>query len=155
MHVDEYRELNDLIVAGRYPEALALLAELDAMGRKADARVLRAHMRVLLAHLIKRAEAGRSTPSWDLSIANALGEIAEENARATGGTYFSREELHALLRKAWPSALAWAAAEILGRGFFRGKTPRYTAAELERVVDRDAILAEALALIAGDAAPGD
>ncbi|MBV8382306.1 MAG: DUF29 family protein [Planctomycetaceae bacterium] len=147
MHVDEYRELNDLIVAGRYPEALALLAELDAMGRKADRRVLRSLVRVLLVHLIKRAEAGRSTRSWDRSIANARDEIRDENARETGGTYFSRAELEDLVRSSWAWSVRNAAVEV-ARG-------RYTTRELEQRVDREAILAEALALIAGDAAPGD
>jgi hypothetical protein len=148
MFVDEYQELHDLIVRGKYPEALALIADLDAMGRKADMRVMRSYMRVLLAHLIKRAEDPRPNRSWDVSIKNSVREINEENARATGGDYFSREELRAMLLKAWPAALDWAASEVLERGFFRGRKPKYMSAELERKVGKEAILAEALALLA-------
>ncbi len=133
MFVDEYQQLSDLIVAGKYPEALALLAELDVMGRKQEVRRIRSFMRILLTHLIKRAAERRTTRSWDDSIEEAVETIRED------GDFLAREERDDLLRSAWTWSVRKAASEVEG-----GK---YTARELERVVDRDAILAEALALL--------
>jgi hypothetical protein len=146
MFVDEYQELHDLIVCGDYSRALALLEELDTMSREDHVVKIGAYMRVLLIHLIKRHAEGRTTRSWARSIVHAVDRIGHLNARRkAGGTYLDARELRETLEDAWGPALKIAAIEA-----FRG---RRTAGELERLVDREAILAEALALIAGAGTP--
>ena len=77
--VDEYQDLHDLIVAGKYPEALTLLGELDEMSREDKFDKIGSFMDVLLIHLIKRAEDPRSTRPWEVSIQNAVDRIRRTN----------------------------------------------------------------------------
>ncbi|MBV8077292.1 MAG: DUF29 family protein [Planctomycetaceae bacterium] len=141
MFVDEYQELHDLIVCGDYSRALALINELDAMSRRDYVLKIRSYMRVLLVHLIKHHAEGRWTMSWRRSVAHAIDQIHLLNARhKAGGTFLDPAELRETLEDAWRSAIELAAIEV--------KRGAYTTRELEQRVDRDAILAEALARIA-------
>ncbi len=136
MFVDEYQELHNKIVAGDYQGALALLEEMDALGRKQEVRRIKSFMRILLVHLIKREAEQRTTKSWDCSIRNAAEEIQE------AGEFLSRDERDALLEAALPRAFRDAAVEV--------KDGRYSAADLERLVERDRILAQAKTWLGAD-----
>ncbi|MBV8554488.1 MAG: DUF29 family protein [Planctomycetaceae bacterium] len=138
--VDEYQDLHDLIVAGRYSEALTLLGELDEMSREDKLDKIGSFMDVLLIHLIKRAEDPRSTRSWEVSIKNAVDMIRRTNRnRKTKKDRFGPDELREVLEEVWPQAIRRAALEV--------RDGRYTEEELERLVERDAILARAMDLI--------
>ena len=149
MFVDEYQELHDLIVCGDYSRALALIGELDAMCRRDYVRKIRNYMRVILIQLIRRHAERRDLKSRRRSIVHALAEIELLNER--GGPALDPaldpRDFPGLLEEAWGRASAIAAIEI-----DRRLCPEH---EIARRVDREAILAEALALIAGDEAPGD
>jgi len=146
MFIDEYRELHDLIVCGDYSRALALIDELDAMSRRDYVLKIRGYMRVLLIHLIKHHAECRWTKSWLRSVAHATDQIQLLNARhKAGGTYLDPAELRETLEDAWRSAVKVAAIEACHG--------RHDAAELERRVDRDAILAEAMTRIVDTTTP--
>jgi uncharacterized protein DUF29 len=146
--VDEYQQLSDLILAGKYPEALTLLAELDEMGRDDKLSKIGSYARILLVHLVKRAAERETTASWERSIRESVRQVGKTNRnRKTKTERFTRDELAEVLDEEWEAALEDAAFELnsgpLG--------VRYSEDELERRVGRDAILAEALALL--DAGP--
>ena len=51
--MEELVELRQLLVAGNTTEAIALIDELEEMGRKAIIRNIESYLTILLAHLIK------------------------------------------------------------------------------------------------------
>jgi len=138
--VDEYQELHDAIVRGDYPAALALIDEMDEMSRDGEVRRIGSFMRILLVHLIKRDAEGRTTRSWDVSVRNALREITRTNTRRKGrGRLLDDAGLADALAETWEIALDYASLEVRGGA--------HTTTELAGMVDRDAILAEAMRLI--------
>jgi hypothetical protein len=97
-------------------------------------------MEVLLTHLIKQAIEKRTTKSWDVSIRNAVRQIRRINKRRkTGGWYLTHEALLTALEEAYESALDTASLEVL-----EGK---YTATELDSLIERAVILRQALGQI--------
>ena len=140
--LDEHDELRHAIMSGDYRQALALIDELDEMSRDDKINKIGSYMRVLLVHLIKQAAEKRSTRSWDASINTALRQIVRSNKRRkAGGYYLDRNDLAEALTEVWPDALEWAAIET-GEGV-------YSVDELNDVVGKHAILADALERIQG------
>lgn len=142
--LDELDELREAIKSGDYSQALALIDELDEMSRDDKINKIGSYMRVLLIHLIKQTAEQRSTRSWDASIHAALRQIARTNKRRkSGGYYLDDDSLAEALAEVWPDALEWAAMEA-----FEGV---YSIDELNEMVDRPSLLADAIERIRGTA----
>jgi hypothetical protein len=131
--MEELYELRTYIESGQYHEALLLLGEMEDMSRDDKINRISSFMEVLLVHLIKQVVEQRTTPSWDVSIRNALRQIVRINKRRkAGGWYLTDEELSAALEEVYESALDSASLEV-----YEGK---YTAGEIHTLVDRAEII---------------
>ena len=138
--MEELFELRRSIEERRYVDALLIVDELEEMSRDDKINRMDSYAQVLLLHLIKQDAERRSTRSWELSIRNALRQIARTNQRRkSGGAYLSNTELVIIIHEAYDAALAAAALEA-----FEG---RYEADELAEMVDQATIEQRALALI--------
>jgi hypothetical protein len=138
--MEELLDLKDLLLQGDIQGALAIVEELEEMSRDDKISNIRSHAKVLLLHLIKQQVERRTTRSWDISIRNSVLEIQEKNKRRkAGGSYLSSEELRSVLQSAYPQAINAASLQV--------EEGRYDPDELEPLVDRNAILDRAMALI--------
>ncbi|MGB5595098.1 MAG: DUF29 family protein [Crocosphaera sp.] len=138
--MEELFTLKELLLSGNVTDALLLVEELTEMSKDDKLNKIFSFSKILLLHLIKQAAEKRKTRSWDLSIANAVKEIQRTNKRRkTKGTYLTREELQETLEDAYDLGLKAAAKEA-----FEGK---YEAEKLAEMVDKTAILDEAMNLI--------
>ena len=138
--MEELFTLKDLLLSGNVTDALALVEELTEMSKDDKLNKIFSFGKILLLHLIKQAVEKRQTRSWELSIANAVKEIQRTNKRRkTKGTYLTKEELRETLEDAYELGLKAAAKEA-----FEGI---YEAEELEDMVDKSAILDEAMNLV--------
>jgi hypothetical protein len=134
---DELDALRQAVLTGNYAEALALIDEMDEMSRDDKINKVESYMRVLLVHLIKQAAEKRSTRSWEVSMREALASIMSTNKRRkSGGHYLDDEALRESLGAVWPRALDRASMEA-----FEGI---YSAAQLAAMVNREALLEQAL-----------
>ena len=140
-HDEDLALLYGFITSGNVEGAIALLEKLDELSRKSTIRIIKIHMVVLLVHLIKQQAEGRTTKSWECSIANAVADIQWENQRSSGSTYLTVEELEAIFLRAWPTALRHAAIEV-DAGIHSDR-------ELDLIVGRDVIRLRALSLVEG------
>jgi hypothetical protein len=136
--MDELLELRAHIEQGRYPEALALVGELEEMSRDDKINKIESFLCVLLIHLIKQRAEQRTTRSWEVSIKNALDAIARTNKRRkSAGYYLSKEDIEEAIDEVYPTALRQASLEA-----FEG---RYDEDELAAKFDEGALKVEALA----------
>jgi hypothetical protein len=95
---------------------------------------------ILLLHLIKQQAEKRTTRSWEVSIRNSVRQIQRSNKRRKAkGNYLTSEEVQETLIDAYQSALDGAALEA-----FEG---RYEAEELDRMVEKNTIIDQAMQLI--------
>ncbi len=138
--MEELFTLKELLLSGNVTDALLLVEELTEMSKDDKLNKIFSFGKILLLHLIKQAAEKRKTRSWDLSIANAVKEIQRTNKRRkTKGTYLTKEELRETLEDAYELGLKAAAKEA-----FEGK---YEAEELAEMVNKTAMIDEALGLI--------
>ncbi|MCF3571421.1 DUF29 family protein [Planktothrix agardhii] len=120
--------------------SLAIVEELEEMGRKDIVKTIRSYSIVLLIHLIKRQVEKRTTRSWDVSIQNAIFEIRDENKRPCSQSYYlSPEELDEVLEVAYKQAINKASLEV-SEGIYEAK-------ELEKLANKEEILNQAIELI--------
>ena len=138
--MEEIWELRRYVEAGDVDAALALLDEMEEMSRDDKITRIRSYMKILLAHLIKRAVEKRTTRSSDVSIRNALDEITTHNKRGKAGAwYLTRDDLIETLGEAYEIALDRAALEAFGGA--------HTTADIRAMHDPAALLQEALQLL--------
>ncbi|QTA87312.1 DUF29 family protein [Desulfonema magnum] len=138
--MEELFELRTHIEAGRYAEALALLGEMEEMGREDKINKIESFLDVLLIHLIKKHAEKRTTRSWEASIHNSLRQIKKTNKRRkAGGYYLSESELRESVDESYYPSLKYASLEAFGGAFDE--------AGLARKVDESQIKKEALELI--------
>lgn len=138
--MEEILTLKELLLKGDIPGSLAVVEELEEMGRKDIVKTIRSYAIVLLIHLIKRQVEKRTTRSWDVSIQNAIFEIKDENKRPRSQSYYlSPEELQEVLEVAYKQAINKASLEVL-EGIYQAK-------ELEKLADKEEILKQAMELI--------
>jgi hypothetical protein len=135
--MEELEQLRIFIEGGDLPAALELLDELDDMNRDALIRNIKSHMVRLLQHLIKRDVEGKTTRSWETTIANALDDIYDFNhRRKSGSQIIPHDELTDVLAEAWRRALRQASTEM-----------QQETRDLETLVNRDELLTQALSMI--------
>jgi hypothetical protein len=138
--MEEILTLKELLLKGDIPGSLAVVEELEEMGRKDIVKTIRSYAIVLLIHLIKRQVEKRTTRSWDVSIQNAIFEIRDENKRPRSQSYYlSSEELEEVLEVAYKQAVNKASLEVL-EGIYEAK-------ELEKLANKEEILNQAIDLI--------
>ncbi|WP_016949210.1 DUF29 family protein [Anabaena sp. PCC 7108] len=142
--MEELLELQQLLISGNISEALLLVEEMTEMSKDDKLNKIFSFGIILLMHLIKQSAEKRSTKSWEISIANAVKQIQRTNKRRkTGGNYITTAELQETLEDAYQSALNQAALEA-----FAGK---YDPETVAKMVDKEMILEQAIALILGNA----
>lgn len=138
--MEELIELRRYIEQQRYAEALDLIAEMEEMSREDKINKIYSFAEILLLHLIKQEAEKRTTRSWDLTIRNAVRQIARVNKRRkSGGTYLEEAELRDIIADVYQPALERASLET-----FEG---RYDDQELSQQVERGAIEQKALTMI--------
>ncbi|OQX03507.1 MAG: hypothetical protein BWK80_55525 [Desulfobacteraceae bacterium IS3] len=138
--MEELLEIRRCIEEQRYPDALLLIGELEEMSREDKINKIYSYTVILLLHLIKQEAEQRSTRSWEFAICNSLDQIVISNTRRkAGGVYVHSEELHELLREAYPLALKRAAIEA-----FEGQ---FTEDRIEDKIDPEHVRQEAFRLI--------
>ena len=138
--MEELLELKQLLLEGDIKNSLVIVEELEEMGKKDIIKTIRSYAIILLLHLIKQQAENRTTRSWDVSISNSVEEIQLENKRRkAGGFYLNNEELKETLEEAWSQAIKNASLEV-NEGIYEVK-------QLEKMVDKQAILDAALSLI--------
>ncbi|MDJ0745381.1 MAG: DUF29 family protein [Xenococcaceae cyanobacterium MO_167.B27] len=138
--MEELLELKQLLLKGDIKGSLALVEDLEEMGRKAIVDKIRSYAIILLLHLIKQQAENRTTKSWDVSIRNSTREIINTNKRRkAGGYYLSKEELEEILVIAYPNAIDSASLEVA--------EGRYEPEELAAMIDKEAIITCALSKI--------
>ena len=138
--MEELLELKELLLAGNLPNALLLVEEMTEMSKDDKLNKIFCLSIILLLHLIKQQAEKRTTRSWDVSIRHSLQQIKRSNKRRKAkGNYLSLDELKETLTEAYLSALDEASLQV-----FEG---RYEADEIAQMVDQDAILEQAIALI--------
>ena len=138
--MEEILTLKELLLKGDIPGSLAIVEELEEMGRKDIIKTIRSYAIFLLIHLIKRQVEKRTTRSWDVSIQNAIFEIRDENKRPRSQSYYlSSEELEEVLEVAYKQAINKASLEV-SEGIYEAK-------ELEKLANKEEILNQAMELI--------
>jgi hypothetical protein len=138
--MDELLELRAHIEHGRYPEALILIGELEEMSREDKINKISSFLEILLLHLIKQHAEKRTTRSGDVSIKNALTQIARTNRRhKASGTYLGLDELQLAMEDVYENALRFASLEAFGGV--------YEPEDLAKMIDEKAIKTEALRLV--------
>jgi hypothetical protein len=140
--MEELLELKGLLLSGNISDALLLVEEMTEMSKDDKLNKISSFAKILLLHLIKQQAEGRTTRSWDASIENAVYEMQKTNRRRkAGGSYLTIEELRDAIDDAYRVALSGAAAEAFGGC--------YTSVQLGAMVDREAMINQAIALVAG------
>jgi hypothetical protein len=140
--MEELLERKQKLLRGDIDGSLAIVSELEEMGRKDIIKTIRSHAIILLLYLIKQDAEHRTTRSWNVSIRNAIIEIQQENQRPkSSGVYIPTDELRQILEVAYRQAINKASLEV--------ESGRYEPEELDRQVNRAEILDRAIALIPG------
>ncbi len=140
--MEELLELKGFLLSGNISDALFLVEEMTEMSKDDKLNKIYSFAKILLLHLIKQRAENRTTRSWDLSIKNSVREIQRTNQRRKAkGNYCEPSELRETVEEAYEIALDAAAGEA-----FEG---RYEADALGAMVDREAIINQAIALISG------
>jgi hypothetical protein len=138
--MEELLELKSLLMGGNISDALLLVEEMTEMSKDDKLNKIFSFSIILLLHLIKQQAEKRTTRSWEVSIRNSVRQIQRSNKRRKAkGNYLTSEEVQETLIDAYQSALDGAALEA-----FEG---RYEAEELDRMVEKNTIIDQAMQLI--------
>jgi hypothetical protein len=138
--MEELLELKSLLIGGNISDALLLVEEMTEMSKDDKLNKIFSFSIILILHLIKQQAEKRTTRSWEVSIRNSVRQIQRSNKRRKAkGNYLTSEEVQETLIDAYQSALDGAALEA-----FEG---RYEAEELDRMVEKNTIIDQAMQLI--------
>jgi hypothetical protein len=138
--MEELLELKALLLKGDIKGSLAMVEDLEDMGKNGIISTIRSYAVILLLHLIKQQAENRTTRSWDVSIRNSVREIQRQNKRRkAGGYYLSDEELRDTLNEAYLNALDTASLEV--------EEGRYESGEIEAIIDKNKLISDAFLLI--------
>ncbi len=138
--MEELTELRRYIEKRDYPGALALLGEMEEMGRDDKINKIESFLEILLLHLIKQDAERRSTRSWEIAIRNSVRAVDRANKRRkAGGYYLNDADLKEAMDEAYPSALDRASLEA-----FEG---RFDSGELAEKIDEYRVKEKALRLV--------
>ncbi len=90
--VQELIDLRQSIVEGRYQDALAIIDELEGMGKQAILRNIESFLVRLLIHLIKNQLEKRLTNSWAASISDSIVQIKKLNLKDNKKSYYIKQD---------------------------------------------------------------
>lgn len=139
--MEELLELKARLLKGDLKGSLAIVEDLEEMGRKGIIKTIRSYAVILLLHLIKQQAESRTTRSGEVSIRNSVREIQRENQRRkAGGYYLTSTELREVLAEAYLNVIDEASLEV--------QEGRYEPEELENLINRNKLLDRAFSLIA-------
>lgn len=111
----ELVDLRNSILEERYEDALAIVDELEGMGKQAILRNIESFLVRMLIHLIKNQVESRLTNSWVASISNSLLQIKRLNIKDNKTSYYIKsDEWQPYLEDALAAAIRPAIAEVRG-----------------------------------------
>ncbi len=90
--VQELIDLRQSIVEERYQDALAIIDELEGMGKQAILRNIESFLVRLLIHLIKNQLEKRLTNSWAASISDSIVQIKKLNLKDNKKSYYIKQD---------------------------------------------------------------
>lgn len=137
----ELLNLRTTILEGRYPEALAIVDELEGMSKQAILRNIQSYLIILLIHLIKNQVEQRLTGSWATSIRHAIREIKKLNIKDNKKSYYiNLDEWNNLIaEEIIDDAIADASEEVLNGA--------YSQFQLSELLNRTDIIENAITLL--------
>jgi hypothetical protein len=112
--MEEIRELKECLLTKKYDRAIAIVEELEEMGRQDKINNLESFLVILLIHLIKIQVEKRVTRSWRSSIINSLREIQKRNKLGKKSHYIKSGEWQEHFQATYADAIVQAADEIFG-----------------------------------------
>ena len=110
--MEEIIELKQSIISQDWEKSLAIIEELEEMGRQDQINNLQSFLVILLVHLIKVQVEKRVTKSWRNSIINSLLEIQKRNHLGKKSHYIKQNNWTDSFQEALPRALIKASQEI-------------------------------------------
>lgn len=112
--MEEIIELKQSIISHDWEKSLAIIEELEAMGRQDKINNLQSFLVILLVHLIKVNVENKVTTSWRNSITNSLLEIQKRNHLGKKAHYIKQNDWEDSFQEALPRALIKASQEAFG-----------------------------------------
>ena len=113
--VQEFIDLRNSILEGRYEDALAIVDELEGMSKQATLRTIESYLLRLCVHLIFNQIEQRLTNSWVASISDSIRQIKKLNLKDNKTSYYiNSTEWIAFLEEAIEAAIRPASVEVLG-----------------------------------------
>lgn len=137
--MEEILELKDCLLNQQYDRALAIVEDLEAMGRQDKINNLESFLVILLIHLIKIQVEGRITKSWKASISNSLLAIQKRNRLGKKSHYIKEDNWAEHIFNCQFEAVLGAAKEV-----FEGMDYQ----ELEKLVDFERLMTVSNELLA-------
>ncbi len=136
--MEEILELKECLLTHQYERALAIVEELEQMGRQDKINNLESFLVILLIHLIKIQVEKRVTRSWRSSILNSLREIQKRNKLGKKSQYIKQNQWLEHFTASYPDAIFKAADEAFGG---------IEIEELQALVDLDLLQQDTLDLL--------
>ena len=113
--VQELIDLRQSILEERYQDALAIIDELEGMGKQAILRNIETYLVRLLIHLLKNQIEKRLTNSWAASITDSIRQIKKLNLKDNKKSHYIKEdEWSEYLEEAIEVAIVEASIEVSG-----------------------------------------
>jgi hypothetical protein len=110
--MEEILELKKCLIDRQYERALAIVEDLEEMGRQDKINNLEAFLIILLIHLIKIQVEKRVTRSWRTSIINSVLAIQKRNHLGKKSYYIKPEEWEEHILECQFEAILDAAKEV-------------------------------------------
>ncbi|MGL6343335.1 MAG: DUF29 family protein, partial [Waterburya sp.] len=112
--MEEIIELKQSIISHDWEKSLAIIEELEEIGRQDKINNLQSFLVILLIHLIKVQVEKRVTTSWRNSIINSLLEIQKRNHLGKKSHYIKPRDWENSFQQSLPIALIKASQEVFG-----------------------------------------
>jgi hypothetical protein len=112
--MEEIIELKQSIISHNWEKSLAIIEELEEMGRQDKINNLQSFLVILLIDLIKIQVEKRVTTSWRNSIINSLLEIQNRNHLGKKSHYIKQNNWEDSFQQSLPIALIKASQEVFG-----------------------------------------
>ena len=110
----ELIDLRNSILEQRYSDALAIVDELEGMGRQAILRNIQSFLVRLMIHLIKNHIEKRLTNSWSNAIRSSIREIKKINLQENKTSYYIKiNEWQLILEDEFEEAIREASDEVM------------------------------------------
>ena len=116
--IQELIDLRQSIIEGRTDDALAIVDELNEMGKKSILRNIKSYLVRMLIHLIKNEVEQQLTNSGAASIGYSVVEIQDLNLMENKTSYYLKiDEWDSYLENSWKTAILKASEEVMGGNY--------------------------------------